>query len=197
MVDQPRAAGGSASLARNASAVCVARLDAAVRVSQKPHVRHIKHGSRRLLLSPADPWDGRAGNRRIEPTGVPVAEHGDLPGSRSVTRADRLCRHATGPSWRDRRRSAEIRRLANAPCCRPPCHPGPHWLFRIRDVGRCSVLDHRPGGASSASRSSAWAVPDWSRPRLRGHCHHGRDRLRGSKWQCSHHRSLAGQAAVG
>jgi hypothetical protein len=53
----------------------VARLDAAVRVSKKPHVRHAEHGARRLLLGPADPWDGRPRNMRIEPTRVPVTEY--------------------------------------------------------------------------------------------------------------------------
>ena len=31
--------------------------------------------SGRFLLGPSDSWDGRAGNLRVEPTGVPVAEH--------------------------------------------------------------------------------------------------------------------------
>jgi hypothetical protein len=52
----------------------VARLDAAIRVSKKPHVRHAKHGSGRLLLGPPNPWDCSAGNLRIEPTGVPITE---------------------------------------------------------------------------------------------------------------------------
>jgi hypothetical protein len=52
----------------------VAWLDAAIRVSEKPHVRHAKHGSGRLLLGPSNPRDSRAGNLRIEPTGVPITE---------------------------------------------------------------------------------------------------------------------------
>jgi hypothetical protein len=52
----------------------VARFDAAVRVSKKPYVRHAKHGSGRFLLGPSNPWDSRAGNLRIEPTGVPITE---------------------------------------------------------------------------------------------------------------------------
>src|SRR4029453_7001919 len=52
----------------------VARRDAPIRVSKKPHVRHAKHGSGRLLLGPSNPWDSRAGNLRIEPTGVPIAQ---------------------------------------------------------------------------------------------------------------------------
>jgi hypothetical protein len=53
----------------------VARLDAAVRVPKKPHVRDAKDASGRFLLGSSDSWDGRAGNLGVEPTGVPVAEH--------------------------------------------------------------------------------------------------------------------------
>jgi hypothetical protein len=54
----------------------VARLDTAIRVAKKPHVRHAKHSGRGLLLGLAYPWDGRSGDLGIEPTGVPVAEDG-------------------------------------------------------------------------------------------------------------------------
>ena len=36
---------------------------------------HAEHGGRRLLLGPADSWDGGSRNLRIEPTRVPVTEH--------------------------------------------------------------------------------------------------------------------------
>src|SRR4029453_1657930 len=61
---------------RDISTQPVARLDAAARVSKKPHVRHAKHSGRGLLLGLADSWDGRSGDLGIEPTGVPVAEDG-------------------------------------------------------------------------------------------------------------------------
>jgi len=60
---------------RDVPAQRVARLDAAVRLAKKPHVRHAENRSRSLLLGPSDPWDGRAGSLGIEPTGVPVTEH--------------------------------------------------------------------------------------------------------------------------
>jgi hypothetical protein len=60
---------------RNVPTQRIGRLDAAVWVSKKPHVRDAEDGSGRFLLGPSDPWDGRTGNMRIEPTGVPVAEH--------------------------------------------------------------------------------------------------------------------------
>jgi hypothetical protein len=60
---------------RDVPAERIGRLDAAVWVAKKPHVRYAEHSGRSLLLGLANPWDGRSGDLRIEPTGVPIAQH--------------------------------------------------------------------------------------------------------------------------
>ena len=60
---------------RDVPAERIGRLDAAVWVAKKPHVRYAEHSGRSLLLGLANPWDDRAGNMRVKPTGVPVAEY--------------------------------------------------------------------------------------------------------------------------
>src|SRR5215211_598840 len=80
-----------ADQSRDVPAQRVARLDAAVRVAKKPHVRHAENRSRSLLLGPSDPWDGRAGNLGIEPTGVPSLS------TQYVTAVPALVQEATAP----------------------------------------------------------------------------------------------------
>jgi hypothetical protein len=60
---------------RDVPAEGIGRLDAAVWVAKKPHVRYAEHSGRGFLLGLANPWNGRPGNLGIESTGVPVTEH--------------------------------------------------------------------------------------------------------------------------
>jgi hypothetical protein len=63
---------------RDVPAERIGRLDAAVWVAKKPHVRYAEHSGRGLLLGLANPWDGRSGDLGIEPTGVPIAQHAEV-----------------------------------------------------------------------------------------------------------------------
>jgi hypothetical protein len=137
---------------RDVPAERIGRLDAAVWVAKKPHVRHAEHSGRGLLLGLADSWDGRSGDLGIEPTGIAIAQHTVGHSSSSIgPGGDR----PTRPEIDIVRVSNDNQRISNVAVSKNHDHSSQLTRWQQTRLRGSNATVGPPGGADGPSRGFA------------------------------------------